>query len=75
MFSVQIKLTWWFKVVHGVARIWRRRGLCRGWGEREKEEHEKKQARDLNFMISVVILQGEKGGLCLSAQPGEAVSE
>lgn len=66
-----MELTWWFKIVHGVARIWRRRGLCMEEEERgkKKAEHMRKkkktQGRDPNF-IRVVILLG-KGFVSVSS--------
>lgn len=64
---MSMELTWWFKIVHGVARIWRRRGLCveeeEKGGKKKGRAHESKkkktQGRDPNFMIRVVILLGK----------------
>lgn len=65
-----MELTWWFKIVHGIARIWRRRGLCMKEGKKakhkKKTKQKKKQERDLNFMIRVVILLG-KGFVSVSS--------
>lgn len=45
-FNTKQKLTWWFKIVHGIARIWRRRRLCmREEKNKTHEEGEKKRRR------------------------------
>lgn len=58
------KLTWWFKIVHGIAGIWWRRRLCMEKKNEYMRKKKGKQGRDRNFVIRFVIFQGGKICVC-----------
>lgn len=65
------KLTWWFKIVHGIAGIWWRRRLCM---EKKKWVHEEKKGktRERSKLYDKICHFSGGKDLCLSAPPGEA---
>lgn len=65
------KLTWWFKIVHGIAGIWWRRRLCM---EKKKWVHEGKKGktRERSKLYDKICHFSGGKDLCLSAPPGEA---